>query len=217
MESSLSLSFFCLHHSPHFTKRAPQRVLPKKMSDREQDDDITEEPSKHAQKLRSQGSLTEIQNSQEEADNIQEENSEEDQEEHEEIQEQKPEVKQAVEEVEEEETDTGMMNELKNTLEFFSKQAESKEDVNFVKIHEDYEKLHKIFLQSRANEKKLVKRCRDLTLELQANANKVQAALKLSQNDRGTITSLKKKCAKLGNWLNKVPKKKPGRKRQLLA
>jgi hypothetical protein len=94
------------------------------------------------------------------------------------------------------EEDVGLISDLQNSLAFFSRQAGANEDANFTKIHEDYEKLHKVFLVSRNNEKKLVKRCRDLTLELHANANKVQAALKLSQNDRSAISGLKKEVKK---------------------
>ncbi|KAJ1569721.1 hypothetical protein HK405_004919 [Cladochytrium tenue] len=65
-----------------------------------------------------------------------------------------------------------------------------------VRIRQEYEKLHKLFLQSRRNEQALVKRCRDFSNELTANAAKVQAALRLSQNDRAVIMSLKKEVKK---------------------
>ncbi|KAJ3332380.1 hypothetical protein HDU76_000416 [Blyttiomyces sp. JEL0837] len=49
---------------------------------------------------------------------------------------------------------------------------------------------------ARRNEQQLVKKCRDLSVELTANNNKVQAALRLSQADRSTIASMKKELKK---------------------
>jgi hypothetical protein len=73
---------------------------------------------------------------------------------------------------------------------------ETQDDPIFVKMKGEYEKIHNMFIQSRRNEKVLMKKCRELTLELNANASKVLAALKLSQNDRVTISSLKKETKK---------------------
>ncbi|KAJ3347867.1 hypothetical protein HDU83_001692 [Entophlyctis luteolus] len=65
-----------------------------------------------------------------------------------------------------------------------------RETLLFVK--NEYEKLHKLFLQSRKNEQDLVKKCKDVAGQVMVNSVKVQAALKLSQNDRNTIAALKK-------------------------
>lgn len=46
------------------------------------------------------------------------------------------------------------------------------------------------------NEKRLVKKCRELNAEIVANAAKVQTALKLSEEDQMTISSLKKEVEK---------------------
>lgn len=99
---------------------------------------------------------------------------------------------------EEEEKDGPLLENIENTLQFFSNQAQqaNNADANFNKIHEEYEKLNKLFVQSRINERKLIKKCKELTTELGSNATKVQAALKLSQNDRSSITLLKKEVAK---------------------
>ncbi|TPX72728.1 hypothetical protein SpCBS45565_g00036 [Spizellomyces sp. 'palustris'] len=98
------------------------------------------------------------------------------------------------------EAESAMMAELQNTLDFISAQpsvaGQPGADPNFLRLRNEYDKLHKLFLQSRKNEKSLVKKCKDLASELSSNAAKVQAALKLSQNDRSQITALKKEVRK---------------------
>ncbi|KAJ3176158.1 hypothetical protein HK101_010502, partial [Irineochytrium annulatum] len=64
------------------------------------------------------------------------------------------------------------------------------------RMRSEYEKLHRLFMQSRKNEQSLIKKCKDLSAELTANTAKVQAALKLGQNDRSTIGALKKEVRK---------------------
>lgn len=73
---------------------------------------------------------------------------------------------------------------------------EAQDDPIFLKMKGEYEKIHGLFVLSRRNEKSLMKKCRELTQELNSNASKVLAALKLSQNDRNTISSLKKETKK---------------------
>jgi hypothetical protein len=46
------------------------------------------------------------------------------------------------------------------------------------------------------NEKRLVKKCRELNTEIVGNAAKVQTALKLSEEDQQTIVALKKEIEK---------------------
>lgn len=46
------------------------------------------------------------------------------------------------------------------------------------------------------NEKRLIKKCRELNAEIVANAAKVQTALKLSEEDQSTISALKKEIEK---------------------
>ncbi|KAJ3262721.1 hypothetical protein HDU77_000237 [Chytriomyces hyalinus] len=74
-------------------------------------------------------------------------------------------------------------------------------------VKTEYEKLHKLFLQSRKNEQDLVKKCKDVSGQLMANSIKVQAALKLSQNDRATITSLKKEVKRAWNMVEAAGEK----------
>jgi chromosome segregation ATPase len=56
----------------------------------------------------------------------------------------------------------------------------------------EYEKLHRALKKSHESEKRLIKKCRELNAEIVANAVKVQTALKLSQEDQSTISSLKR-------------------------
>jgi hypothetical protein len=99
--------------------------------------------------------------------------------------------------------DVELYADLQKTLNFLTQQSQpttegtrSAQDEAFMKIRQEYDKLHKLFLQSRRNEQSLVKKCKDLTSELTSNAAKVQAALRLSQADRGSITALKKEVKK---------------------
>ena len=56
----------------------------------------------------------------------------------------------------------------------------------------EYEKLHRALKKSHESEKRLMGKCRELNAEIVANAAKVSTALKLSQEDQTTISSLKK-------------------------
>eukprot|EP00842_Homolaphlyctis_polyrhiza_P005027 jgi/Hompol1/5525/HPOL_001291-RA len=94
------------------------------------------------------------------------------------------------------ENDAIIFQELQGTLDLLSAPGDSEQEQVVARLRGEYDKLHRIFLGSRKNEKSLIKKCRELTAELSANASKVQAALKLSQNDRSTIASLRKEVKK---------------------
>ena len=116
-----------------------------------------------------------------------------------------------------ENADEKMMEEMQNTLTFLSHQMNTGPTVSdggsgvgsgagvvshqesenaMMRIRSEYDKLSKLFVQSRKNEQSLMKRCKEFSTELAANAAKVQAALRLSQNDRSVIASLKKEVKK---------------------
>ena len=59
------------------------------------------------------------------------------------------------------------------------------------KFKEEYEKVFGALVNSNDSEKKLIQKCRDLNAEIVANAAKVQSALKLADEDQGTIDKLK--------------------------
>eukprot|EP01029_Cantina_marsupialis_P027619 TRINITY_DN773096_c1_g1_i1.p1 TRINITY_DN773096_c1_g1~~TRINITY_DN773096_c1_g1_i1.p1 ORF type:complete len:875 (+),score=342.72 TRINITY_DN773096_c1_g1_i1:94-2718(+) len=64
-------------------------------------------------------------------------------------------------------------------------------DESFEKIKSEFEKLHRALQKSHENEKRLIKKCRELNAEIVNNAAKVQTALKLSQEDQNAISTLK--------------------------
>ena len=70
-------------------------------------------------------------------------------------------------------------------------------DKSLERFRIEYEKLHKALKKSHESEKRLMQKCRELNSEIVANAAKVTSALKLSQDDKSTITSLKQEIEKL--------------------
>ena len=64
-------------------------------------------------------------------------------------------------------------------------------DESLEKFKTEYEKLHRALKKSHDNERRLMTKCRELNVEIVANAAKVSSALKLSQEDKTTIASLK--------------------------
>ena len=84
-------------------------------------------------------------------------------------------------------------------------------DKSLERFRSEYEKLHRALKKSHEQEKRLIKRCRELNAEIVNNAAKVQTALKLSQEDQHTITSLKKEIEKAWKvsglvWLRRRPR-----------
>jgi len=69
-------------------------------------------------------------------------------------------------------------------------------DKSLEKFRVEYEKLHRALKKSHDSEKRLMGKCRELNSEIVANAAKVSTALKLSQEDQNTISSLKKEIEK---------------------
>lgn len=69
-------------------------------------------------------------------------------------------------------------------------------DKSLERFRLEYEKLHRALKKSHESEKRLIKKCRELNAEIVSNAAKVQTALKLSQEDQNTITSLKREIEK---------------------
>ena len=64
-------------------------------------------------------------------------------------------------------------------------------DQSLEKFRVEYEKLHQALKKSHESEKRLMLKCRELNAEIVTNSAKVTTALKLSQEDKGTISSLK--------------------------
>ena len=64
-------------------------------------------------------------------------------------------------------------------------------DQSLEKFKVEYEKLHRALKKSHESEKRLMQKCRELNSEIVSNAAKVTTALKISQEDKATISSLK--------------------------
>jgi hypothetical protein len=64
-------------------------------------------------------------------------------------------------------------------------------DQSLEKFRVEYEKLHRALKKSHESEKRLMQKCRELNSEIMANAAKVTTALKISQEDKTTISSMK--------------------------
>lgn len=69
--------------------------------------------------------------------------------------------------------------------------AELMGDQSLEKFKVEYEKLHRALKKSHESEKRLMQKCRELNSEIMANAGKVTTALKISQEDKTTISSMK--------------------------
>lgn len=65
-------------------------------------------------------------------------------------------------------------------------------DAALDRFRAEYEKVFRALKKSHDNEKRLIKKCRELNAEIVTGAAKVQAALKLSDDDQATIGALKK-------------------------
>jgi len=80
-------------------------------------------------------------------------------------------------------------------------------DKSLERFRVEYEKLHKALKKSYEGEKRLTQKCRELNAEIVANAAKVSTALKLSQEDQGTIASLKKEIEKAWKMVDAAAEK----------
>jgi chromosome segregation ATPase len=69
-------------------------------------------------------------------------------------------------------------------------------DNSLEKFRLEYEKLHRALKKSHDQEKRLVKKCRELNSEIVNNQAKIKTALRLSQEDQQTITHLQKEMEK---------------------
>ena len=77
-------------------------------------------------------------------------------------------------------------------------------DKSMDKVRVEYEKLIHALKKSRENEKRLMSKCRELNAEIVSTSTKVAAALKLSQEDETTITSLKRVYVIVKTWEDNI-------------
>merc|ERR1719453_2775997 len=69
-------------------------------------------------------------------------------------------------------------------------------DKSLERFRVEYEKLHRALRKSHEQEKRLVKKCRELNSENLNNQAKIKTALRLSQEDQKTISHLQKEMEK---------------------
>ena len=85
------------------------------------------------------------------------------------------------------------------------------------KFKEEYEKVFSALVNSNDSEKRLVQKCRDLNAEIVANAAKVQSALKLADEDQGTIDKLKGEVEKAWKMVDASKEKETRAKENVQA
>ena len=78
---------------------------------------------------------------------------------------------------------------------------------NLERFKIEYEKLHRALRKSHENEKRLIKKCQEVTQEIMSNAVKLQSALQLSQDDETTIASLRKEIEKAWKMVDSAHEK----------
>ncbi|KAI8908410.1 coiled-coil domain-containing 147 [Gorgonomyces haynaldii] len=110
---------------------------------------------------------------------------------------------------------TDILAEVQNTLDHLSTEGGQNASA-ILKLKDEYDKLNKILIESRKNESMLIKKCKDMTAELSANARKIQTAIKLSQTDRNTIASLQKEVKRAWKQVE-ANAEKENRNKELIA
>lgn len=80
-------------------------------------------------------------------------------------------------------------------------------DPSLTQFRIEYEKLYRVLKKSYNQEKRLVKKCRELNTEIVTNAAKVQAAIKLSQDDEATISTLRKDAERAWTMVDNLQEK----------
>lgn len=80
-------------------------------------------------------------------------------------------------------------------------------DKSLERFRVEYEKLHSALKKSHESEKRLMQKCQELNAEIVTNAAKVTTALKLSQEDKATISSLKQEIEKLWKMVDAAHEK----------
>ncbi|KAL4853863.1 Cilia- and flagella-associated protein 58 [Chlorella vulgaris] len=90
-------------------------------------------------------------------------------------------------------------------------------DAALDRFRAEYEKVFRALKKSHDNEKRLIKKCRELNSEIVSGAAKVQAALKLSDEDQATITALKKEIENSWRMVDSSHEKELKAKEQVAA
>ncbi|KAJ1459993.1 flagellar associated protein [Pelagophyceae sp. CCMP2097] len=80
-------------------------------------------------------------------------------------------------------------------------------DRSLDRFRAEYEKIHRALKRSHEHERKLIKKVRELNTEIVNNASKVHTALKLSQDDQATISTLRKEIEKAWKMVDAAQQK----------
>jgi len=88
-------------------------------------------------------------------------------------------------------------------------------DDNLEKFKQEYEKLYRAFKTSFENEKRLVKRCKELNETILQNAVRVRAAINMTQDDAQLVTSLKKEVDKAWSMVEAARTKEDDLKKKI--
>lgn len=85
------------------------------------------------------------------------------------------------------------------------------------RFRQEYEKLHRALQTSHENEKRLIKKCKELNTEIQNNAKSIQDALKMAQEDSETIKALKVDVEKAWQMVDAAREKEENSKQIILS
>jgi chromosome segregation ATPase len=107
-----------------------------------------------------------------------------------------------------------IFDEVRKALDLLSSSSDPAKSMAYIK--DEYEKMNKLFVESRRNESQLVKKCKEMAIELSSSSRKLQTALKLSQTDRANIANLQKENKKAWKHVE-INAEKEERNKELIA
>jgi len=88
-------------------------------------------------------------------------------------------------------------------------------DASLEHFRRQYEKLHRALTSSHENEKKLLKKCKDLNQDIVGNAGKVQVALELTKEEAQNVTILRQEMDKAYRVIEQFRDKEEQNKRKM--
>lgn len=107
--------------------------------------------------------------------------------------------------------------EVQNTLEILGASEEGSTNFQTItRLKDEYDKLNKLLKESRKNEGLLVKKCKEMGSDLNSLSRKIQTAVKLSQTDRSTISTLQKEVKKAWKQVE-INNEKESRNKDIIA
>ncbi|KAL2622617.1 hypothetical protein R1flu_002822 [Riccia fluitans] len=95
--------------------------------------------------------------------------------------------------------------------------SELQTDPSLDRFRVEYEKLHRALKKSHESEKRLIKKCRELNTEIQANSKKVETALAHSEEDQVLIMDLREEIGKAWKMVDATQEKEAKAKENIQA